>query len=157
MLVKTIYVDSPSKIRYGTTKKPPETTMGEVIALLKKHGCSKVAMASDLGEDGETNRIAFELDKVPYMLDVPRVYIRKGRGYTKQYEYNDMIGIRLVYYFLQTMLEMVKNRIVDIKFLMLPSMVVNTPAFAEAVKEEKIELGSLMQGLDRKALEESEE
>lgn len=158
MLAKVIRVKKPNDIRYGTTQIPYEKSFGEVMGLLKKHGCTKIAMATDIGEDGEINRIAFELDKKSYMIDVPRVFVKKGKY--GNYEYNDRIGIRLIYYFLQTMLEMVKQRIVDLDQFMLSARIVQTPhgsmTLGEAV--ETIPPGELSDMLlDKDALPEAEE
>ncbi len=158
MLVKVIRVKRPNDIRYGTTTIAYERTFGEVMGLLKKHHCTKIAMATEIAEDGEINKIAFELDEKSYMMDVPRVFVKEGKY--GNYEYNDKIGIRLVYYFLQTMLEMVKQRIVDPDQFMLAARIVQTPhgsmTLGQAV--ETIPLGQLSDMLlDKNALPEAEE
>jgi hypothetical protein len=158
MLVKVIRVKKPNDIRFGTTQIPYDKTFGQVMALLRKHGCTKIAMASDISEDEEINKIAFELNEKSYMIDVPRVFVKKGKY--GNYEYNDMIGIRLVYWFLQTMLELVKQRVIDMDQAMLSARMVRTPygsmTLGEAVESiPPAELSDMFS--DREALPESEE
>lgn len=158
MLVKVIRVKKPNDVRFGTTQIPYEKTFGQVMALLRKHGCSKIAMASDISEEEEINKIAFELDKKSYVIEVPRVYVKKGKY--GNYEYNDKIGIRLIYWFLQTMLEMVKQRVIDLDQLMLSARMVRTPygsmTLGEAVETiPSAELSDMFS--DREALPESQE
>ncbi len=118
-----IHIDKPNDIRYGTTKKSFHATYGEILALLSKHGCEQTATT----RDGNIHKIGFVFQDNPYMIQIPRVYV-KG-------EYNDMIGIRLVKYYLEIILEWSKQRIIDFEFIMLGTRMVNIDGITITLKD----------------------
>ena len=109
MFRKEIHIKKKNQIRYGTTTIAFEKTFGEIMALLRKHKCEQIMTL----EKESFQQIGFTIDMRPYIIVVPRVYVDGV--------YHDNIGIRIVKYFLETILELVKERIVDIEFLMLGS------------------------------------
>ncbi len=125
MFHKTIHIKSVSEIRYGHTRVSYEQTYGQIMALLRKHGCDKIATMRD--ETTNSDQFAFEYNKNTYVFTVPRVYL-KGK-------FDEKIGIRIVLYFLETLLELTKNRVVDIEFLMLGSRMVETEKGTMTLKQ----------------------
>ena len=123
MFVERIHIKKANDIRFGTTKIPYEKTYGEILALLRKHGCDRVATM----RDGDMEMIGFELDEVPYMIKIPIVYVGD--------QPEDKIGVRLVKYWLETILELSKQRIIDMEYLMLGTRMVNIDGQNMTVKE----------------------
>jgi hypothetical protein len=119
MFNKEIRVKRRKDIRYGLTEKKPEETLTDIMALLRKHGCEKVGTIY-VGDD---IRIGFELDKLPFLIDVPRVFINN--------RYDEKIGIRIVFRYLETLLELAKNRAVSVHNLFLPFAQVTDPEDGE--------------------------
>ena len=115
MFNKEIRVRRKEDIRYGQTKKQPEETLTDIMILLRKHGCNKVGHIYE----GDDIRIGFELDHLPFLIDVPRVFIRNI--------YYPQIGIRIVYRYLETILELTKSRAVSVHNLLLPMAQVIDP------------------------------
>lgn len=125
MFHKVIHLKRVNEIRYGTTNISYEQTFGQIMALLRKHGCTKIATMED-EQTGEA-QIAFELSESAYVVTIPKVYVNKIL--------NRKIGIRIVFRFFETLLEMVKQRAIDIDFLMLGSRLVDTPRGRMTLKE----------------------
>ena len=108
MFNKEIKLKTIKDIRYGSTRVEPEDTLTEITKLLRKHGCSKVGTIYE----GDDIRIGFELDGLPFLFDVPRVFV--------QDVYHPRIGIRIVFRYLETILELTKSRAVPVHILLLP-------------------------------------
>lgn len=115
MFNKEIRVRRKEDVRYGQTEKAPEETLSDIFKLLNKHNCEKVGTMY-VGDDV---RIGFQLDNIPYVIDVPRVYIRDV--------YDPKIGIRIVFRYLETVLELGKNRAVPLHNLLLSATQVRDP------------------------------
>lgn len=108
MFNKIIELKSGEKISYGGTPCSYQQTLAQVMDLLKKHGCEKIGTI----QEGNDLKIIFQIDKIPFVIDVPKVYVKNI--------YKEKIGIRIVYWYLKSVLEMVKKRIVPIHTLLLP-------------------------------------
>jgi len=107
MFHEIINIKNVNHIRYGGTKKSLNQTKADIEKLLKKHGVEKIGTMSD----GNNHQIAFEYQGKPYVFNVPQVFV-KG-------VYNERVGIRQVYRFLEIVLEWDKQRVIDFDFLML--------------------------------------
>jgi len=123
MFADTIQIKKESDIRYGTTKINFHKTYGEIMALLGKHGCDQIATM----KDGDIQRIAFVYQDNPYMISIPRVFVSGI--------YNDKIGIRLVKYYIEIILEWSKQRIINFEYLMLGARMVNIDGQNQTLKE----------------------
>lgn len=123
MFTDRIEIKKPNQIRYGTTKISYEQTFGEILALLKKHGCDQIATM----KDGDIEKIAFVYQDNPYIIKIPRVFVDRI--------YNDMIGIRLVKYYLEIILDWSKQRIIKFEDLMLGTRMVNIAGKSTTLKE----------------------
>ena len=118
-----IHVEYASHIRYGTTKLSFQQTMSQIMALLNKHGCNKIATA----QDGEIRAIQFIYQEKLYEVTFPRVYVKKV--------YNDRIGIRIVKYYLEIILDLAKDRAIDFEGAMLGSKMVQIGDRSMTVKD----------------------
>lgn len=123
MFAERINIKKENQIRYGTTKIPYQKSFGEIMSLLQKHGCDQIATM----KDGDTQKIGFVYQEKPYIIQIPRVFINGV--------YNEMIGIRLVKYYLEIILEWSKQRIIDFEFLMLGTRMVNINGHSTTLKE----------------------
>ena len=123
MFNETIFIKKKSEIRYGNTTIPYEKTFGEILALLSKHGCDQIATS----KDHEKQRIAFVYQDNPYVITVPQVYIKDT--------FEPKIGIRLVKYYLEILLDWTKMRIIDFEFLMLGSRMMDIDGNNFTLKE----------------------
>jgi len=112
MFKEVIRINNKSLIRMGQTKIPFHQTFGEILVLLSKHECDQVLTS----RNGDKHQIAFVYQSVPYLMTIPRVFV--------QNKYNDMIGIRMVYYYLRIMLDWAKERVVDLPQIMLASRLI---------------------------------
>jgi hypothetical protein len=115
MFNKEIKVKRKEDIRYGKTEKAPEDTLSDIMKLLRKHGCEKVG-SMYLGDEV---RIGFTLDNLPFLIDIPKVYVNN--------RYQPKIGIRIVFRYLETILELTKSRAVSVHSLFLPMAQVRDP------------------------------
>ena len=112
MFNKIIHINRIEDIRYGTTKIRFQKSQAEIMALLKKHGCEETAVITK----GNECKIGFIYEGKPYMLDIPQVYVKKV--------YVDWIGIRIVKYYLEILLELSKQRVVNFDDAMLGTRMV---------------------------------
>lgn len=115
MFNKTIELKRKESIRYGGTKVNHQRTLTQILDLLNKHGCQKVGTI----QEGNDLRIGFQIDDIPFIIDVPKVYVGE------RYEPN--IGIRIVFRYLETVLELVKERIIPLHNILLPAIQVRDP------------------------------
>jgi len=115
MFNEEIKIERKSQIRYGQTEKTFDETMIKIKELLRKHNCTKIMTL----EEGNKHAIAFELNEKPYVINIPKIYVRGN--------YNDKIGIRIIFRYLETLLELAKDKIVDFETLMLGSRLIQTP------------------------------
>ena len=123
MFVDIIHIKRKEDIRYGSTKIPFGQTFTEIMVLLRKHGCNKIATIEDDGK----NKIIFEYQEYPYLITVPSVYVKSI--------YNDKIRIRIVKYYLETILELTKQRVMDFDFVMLGSRILQIEGQSITLKE----------------------
>ena len=121
MFPSTITVRGKDHIKCGTTSVPHDRTFGQVMALFKKMGCSKVMF---MGE-GDQEKFAFELDGIPYLITVPRVFFKNPRRGADIYQ--ERIGIRIVFWFLDSFLPLIRERVIDPSHLLAAARVVMTP------------------------------
>lgn len=116
MFNKEIRIKRKKDVRYGLTDKPPEETLSDIMKLLRKHGCEKVGtiyIKDDI-------RVGFELDNLPFLIDIPRVYVNN--------KYDPKIGIRIVFRYLETVIELTKKcQAVPVHNLLLPMAQVIDP------------------------------
>ena len=140
--MEIIHIKSKSDLRYGWTDKPFEQTFGEIMALLQKHNCDRVATM----RDGEKHIIGFEYQEIPYIVNIPRVFV-KGK-------YNEKIGVRLVKYYLEIILDWAKLRVIDFEFIMLGTRMVKIDEQAMTLKEAVDNLPpiTLMEGLSKRTI-----
>ena len=115
MFAKIIKVKNRSDIIYGRTEISYNRTYTEIMDLLKKHGCDRIAFMEDAGQQ----IIVFEYEGHTYRLGIPRVYINNV--------YNDRIGIRLIRHYLKPLLELVKIRVIDFGDALLGSRLLSLP------------------------------
>lgn len=112
MFEDEVYVDKKNELRYGTTKKPAHETMNEIMQLLTEYDCERIVT----DYEGDTMRLGFIYEGKPYKITIPKVYIRG--------EYEEKIGVRVVYHFLKMVLSWTKQGIVSLnKALMSGRMV----------------------------------
>lgn len=112
MFNETIHIEKVSDIRYGTTKIPAAKTQAQIESPLEKNGCQKTMFV----RNGDMRQIAFEFEGNPYVITVPRVFVKGA--------FNDRIGIRLVLYYLEIVLAFAKERVINFEFTMLSSRLV---------------------------------
>lgn len=115
MFNKDIRLKTGEKIRWGSTEKTPDETLLDITKLLRKHKCDKVGTMY-VKEDIV---IAFELDGMPFRIDVPKVYYNDN--------YKEKMGIRVVFRYLEVILDLTKNRAVPVQNLLLPMAQVRDP------------------------------
>lgn len=115
MFPKAIHLKSEKEIRYGLTSVGFYQTKAQIEKLLDKHGCTKVMT----GREGTFNIIGFEYEGKSYMLTIPNVYVKN--------ELVERIGIRIVFRYLETLLELAKDRVIDLDCALLSSKMVHTP------------------------------
>lgn len=115
MFNKVIELKSEREISMGTTKVGYQRTIASIMDLLEKHGCQKMGTI----KEGNDLRIGFQIDDIPFVIDVPKVYVRD--------DYKPQIGVRIVFWYLKSMLELVKKRVVPIHNLLLPFIQVRDP------------------------------
>jgi len=113
MFHKIIQIKRIEDIRYGHTNKSFSQSLGEIMALLEKHGCQQIATV----KDGTSRMIGFVYQEKPYRIDIPQVYV-KG-------VLNENIGIRVVKYYLEIILELSKQRVMDFDLVMLGTRMVD--------------------------------
>ncbi len=113
MFKPMIKIHSKTQITCGTTTVPSAKTYADIIALLGKMGCDRVV--TDIS--GNAMTIAFQLDGVPYIIQVPQVFVKSV--------YNERIGIRIVFHFLKSMLNLVKERAIDPSQLFLATRIID--------------------------------
>lgn len=144
MFNKAIYVKNVKEIRYGTTQVPFSRTEGEIKELLKKHGCQQMVTAMD----GNYVRIGFVYQGKPYMIDVPCVYVGPKK------ELNERIGIRLVLYYLEILLDWSKVRAIDFDKFLLGARMVEIEGKVHTLQEvvDKLPIPALTTNVDAKEL-----
>lgn len=120
-MFRDIKVEKQNDLAYGTTQISNEDTLSDIRKLLRKHKCDEIL----IGEKGGDQFIAFKYQGNPYVFRVPKVSVKRGRGYQRKYEYDDRLGVRIVYRFLQTLLDLTKVRIVDMQTLLLGARMVD--------------------------------
>jgi len=108
MFNKVIKVAKEGEVRYGTTKIPFDKTYAEILTLLRRHGCEQIFCQQT--KDG-FHQIGFTLNMKPYLIDVPKVYVRNV--------YQDRIGIRIVYYLIEIILTLTKEGLINPDTLLL--------------------------------------
>lgn len=115
MFNKDIRLKTGEKVRWGGTEKSPEDTLTDITKLLLKHKCQKVGTMLS----GEDIKIGFELDGLPFLVDVPKVYYND--------RYQPKMGIRIVFRYLEIILDLTKSRAVSVHTLLLPMAQVRDP------------------------------
>lgn len=125
MFEKEIKVDRLADIRYGHTSIGFNTTYGQIMGLLRKHGCKQIMTMEEELEGQRYHKIAFTMEDKPYLFIIPRVYIAKGSKYNRKYVYDEKIGIRIVFRFLETLTELIKLRILDPEIVMIGNRMVH--------------------------------
>lgn len=129
MFKDEVRVKSKNELRYGTTRKPAHETLNEIMELLDDYDCDRVLT----DREGDQLRIGFIFQGTPYKIAVPRVYVDG--------EYNDKIGIRVVYHYLKMLLSWTKEDIVDLDKALMSSRMVEMGGESVALGEAADELG----------------
>lgn len=114
MFNKIIKVQNKNDVRYGTTTIKFEKTYSQIMGLLRKHECEQIFCTKD--NEG-FDQIGFTIELKPYLIVVPKVYVKDW--------YDDRIGIRIVYYLIDIILNLTKERIIDPDTLLLGSRLVH--------------------------------
>lgn len=70
-----IVMVKPGSHYYGTTV-PFDKSVNDIIKLLRKHGCSKIAPIEQAG-DPPLHTLFFEKDMMPYLIEFPLTYVEK--------------------------------------------------------------------------------
>lgn len=112
MFEEEVHVKKKGDLRFGYTKKKAHETMNDIQDLLDEYDCSEVVTQ----KKGDKMKIGFIYQGKPYKLNIPRVYIN-GR-------YNEKVGPRVVYHFLEIVLSWTDSGIISMdKALMASRMV----------------------------------
>ena len=114
MFIKIIKVNSQSEIRFGQTTISYARTYSQIIELLRKQRCEQIFLTAN--KEG-FDQIGFTVELKPYLITIPKVYVKNI--------YNDKIGIRLVFRFLETLVELIKIRALTFDAAMLGSRMVH--------------------------------
>ncbi len=121
MFKPTITVRSLSELPYGSTQVPKAKTFGQIMEIFDKLGCTK-AMSMNDRETGQQS-FAFELDGHAHLIRVPRVRVQNRT----RSEWVDDVGIRIVYWFLKSLLPLLKDRrITDARHILAGARVIQT-------------------------------
>jgi hypothetical protein len=115
MFPKEIRIEHENDIPSGTTGVDPDKTEMEIRRLLEKFGVKRYWWISE--PDGK--QIVFELETKPYIFRIPRVLVKKGKGYNRKFIPDEKIGIRIVYYFLKTFVPFITSKALDADKLLL--------------------------------------
>ena len=115
MFPKAIHIKSENEIRYGRTQVGFYQTKAQIEKLLDKHGCDKAITC----RDGTFHILGFEYEGKSYMITIPNVYVKERLV--------DRIGIRIVYRYLEIILELAKERAIDFEGALLCTKMVHTP------------------------------
>lgn len=113
MFIKVVHIKNKKDIRFGTTHCTFFQTFSQIQQLLEKHGCRQIITT----QNGNEHQIGFVYQEKPYLIDVPQVFI-KG-------VYDNKIGIRIILYYLETLLELSKMRAINFNFAMLGTQMVD--------------------------------
>ncbi len=98
MFPEEIRLEKESDIPFGGTIVDYYKTEAELRKILTKFNCQKILIY----QDGDKKRIAFAFNQKSYIFRIPKVYVKKGRGYSKEWVFQEHVGIRIVYQFLKT-------------------------------------------------------
>lgn len=112
MFKNEIFVDKKGDIRFGYTEVSYNQTFQEIMDILDEHECEEVITRRKKGK----TQIGFVYQDDPYLITVPKVYIRDTL--------NKDVGIRIVKYYLEIVLDWEKERPIDFDIAMLPFRVV---------------------------------
>lgn len=116
MFYEKIFINSVKDIRYGQTEISAQKTMGEIMNLLEKHKCDEILTRSS--RESGAKQIAFIYQDNPYMITIPLVYVGENKVL------HDKIGVRLVKYYLEIILDWAKHRVVDLQNLLMSQRMV---------------------------------
>jgi hypothetical protein len=83
------------------------------MKLLENHGCKQILTT----QNGNEHQIGFVYEGKPYLIQIPQVFVNR--------EYDDKIRIRIVLYYLETLLELSKVRAINFNFAMLGTQMVD--------------------------------
>lgn len=108
MFPHEIHLERESQIPFGTTKLDFFQTQADIQRMLAHFGAQRIL----INKDGDKHEIMFELHGKAYMLRVPRVYVKKGKGRARKEEYMPHIGIRVIYHYLKAVLPYIEGKMV---------------------------------------------
>mgnify|MGYP003133190306 CR=1 FL=1 len=128
MFAEEIRITNKAHLRYGWTKLSFSKTQGHIMKLLDKHGCDKILVT----KDGDEWQLGFVYQNVPYLFVIPKVFLNGV--------YDDKIGIRLIFRYLETSLELAKVRACNLSEMLLAQRLVE-------IDGEKITLGNAVKCL----------
>lgn len=129
MFEEEVHVNKKNELRYGTTKKPAHETMNEIMQLLREYDCERIVT----DYEGDTMRLGFIYEDKPYKITIPKVYIRG--------EYEEKIGVRVVYHFLKIVLSWSKQGIVSLNKALMSGRMVK-------LRGKNLSLGEASEGLE---------
>lgn len=104
MFPEEIRLERQEDIPYGTTRVSSEQSQTEIMKLLERFGAKRYWWMNE--PDGQ--KIVFELEGKPYIIRIPKVHIKQGRGHYRKYVYDPRVGIRIVLVYLKTFLPFVQ-------------------------------------------------
>jgi len=97
MFPEEVRLQKENDIPYGGTSVDYYRTEAELRKLLSKFNCQKILIY----QDGDKRSVAFSHKNKSYIFRIPKVYVKKGRGYQKEWTLQEHVGIRIVYQFLK--------------------------------------------------------
>lgn len=120
-----IVIAKPGSHYYETTV-PFDKSMNDIIKLLRKHGCSKIAPIEQAG-DPPLHTLFFEKDRMPYLIEFPLTYTEKhaGNSYSPLVKHLHMqISGRVIHDRIKALLIEVEYGIYGFEEVMLPHLLV---------------------------------
>ncbi len=119
----------PGSHYYGTTV-PFDKSMNDIIKLLRKHNCSKIAPIEQAGIP-PLHTLFFEKDRMPYLIEFPLTYIEKRNGnqYSPLVKHLHMqISGRVIHDRIKALLIEVEFGIYEFEEVMMPMLLVKDNA-----------------------------
>lgn len=145
MFKEEIKIEKENDVRYGTTEVPAHKTLNELMELLKKYDCDRIVT----DYQGDNMRLCFIYRGDPYVIPIPKVYVRG--------EYNEKIGVRVVYHYLRILLSWTEAGIMSLDKALMSYRTVMLDGRTVSMSEimNKMDNGSLLpEDTDRYALDE---
>lgn len=116
-LMYSIVVLKPG-MNYVSTDVKFEKSKEQIKTLLKKFGCSRIVDFEDI--TAGFSKIAFEKDRVPFVIEFPITYVERGGKYNKTKELNMKISGRIIHDRIKSLLIAIEINYLDFTQAMMP-------------------------------------